>query len=40
MQLSLKEQHSTPSKSPRPTTQPLHNYGFHPRLPTEEIELE
>ena len=39
MQLSLKEQ-SPPSKMPRLTTQPPHNYGFHPRFPTEEIELE
>jgi hypothetical protein len=39
MQLSLKEE-SLPSKLPKPTTQPLHNYGFHPRFPTEEIELE
>ena len=36
MQLSLKED-TFPAKPAKPTTLPLHNYGFHPRFPTEDL---
>jgi hypothetical protein len=39
MQLSLKEDYQL-SRPPQPNTITIHNYGFHPRFPTEELSLE